>query len=129
MSIFDMLLSNAMMGEGGGGGGSGFTEISVTYANTVERGVAVYGYDEDPDTFFYVLNGIFIIDNALTVYASISTDITNAVFKCMLPTNGYVKFVTGEHVTITGDAEVIFDESYGEYLTVVTGDCSITITG
>lgn len=44
MKIFDMLLANAMMGEGGGGGGGGssdFSTVTVTIFNQTASSVVV----------------------------------------------------------------------------------------
>ena len=130
MRIYDTLISKAINGGSGGGGGGGgmFTEVSVSYQNHFNRSISLYGYTEDSQTWDYVLNGIYVVNNTLTVYATIANDVTEAMMTFLLPPNGFVMLTTGENATATGNVEVVYDENYGDYVTVVRGNGTITIT-
>ena len=128
MRIYDTLISKAINGGSGGGGGGMFTEVSVSYQNHFNRSISLYGYTEDSQTWDYVLNGIYVVNNTLTVYATIANDVTEAMMTFLLPPNGFVMLTTGENATATGNVEVVYDENYGDYVTVVRGNGTITIT-
>lgn len=114
MKIFDMLLANAMMGEGGGGGGgsSDFSTANVTVINnTYERSIfAPYSMDRDGYSWA-----------GSEAFAEAGTSTFSAILykgQCLAYIN-----LAGITVSISGD---IADDGDGYYY--ITGDCTITIS-
>ena len=108
MSIFDMLLSNAM-GEGGGGGGGGSSDFSTAQVTlTIEEGYGIYLP--------------FVSDNDTFSLPSAWHSGTREVILYKGQALGFPSDETAE-VTVTGDIEYDYDE--GEFL--ITGNGTITI--
>lgn len=123
MKIFDMLLANAMMGEGGGGGGGGgdFSTAEVTF-NATEGFFTGETYDELGASYIAALmeeNGRYIREKSLS---SSTFDLL------MLESSAPCIFVYSEPV-ITGNASAEqTPEVPGEWTVTVTGDCTITVS-
>lgn len=121
MSIYEMLLANAM-GEGGGGGGgsSDFStaQVTVTYntSYTVYRGEFIYVTDY----------GMFSTNTVETESTSTTGTYNVVLYKgvaYMFFDNGEPDYEPYTNLTLTGDLEA---DEYG-YITV-TGDGTITIS-
>ena len=114
MSIFDMLLSNAMMGEGGGGGGgsSDFSTAQVTIINNVSR--------QNAD----VIN-VFIAEGyeGLVTQAEILTG-TSTITAVLYKNHGEL-YIDG----YDGSAEATDDISYeGDGSFIISGNGTITLS-
>lgn len=106
MSIYDMLLSNAMMGEGGGGGGSSdFSTAEVT----------ISGLDAD-------MQGCFIYEEEGVAY-TYGTEFADGTYMTVLYKGMAMLYYSGEKtVAVTGSGTADQNDIY------VTGDCTITIS-
>lgn len=115
MKIYDMLLANAMMGEGGGGGGgdSDFSTAQVTFVNNTGGYINVSApiiLDEEE------------ISALLPTYSFSSSSDTTQIG---LYKGNALLLISGQYViTYTGDiTEVVANVQY-----LITGDCTITIS-
>lgn len=131
MSIFDMLLSNAMLGEGGGGGGgsSDFSTAQVTIVNNSDWHFNVFpnSIDEMVTSFYYNPTDNYFYTEDI----SVSVGATAVLNYCYLGAYGFA-MVKPNLITaaLSGNAEIVETTQYGETYEVikVTGDCTITIS-
>ena len=124
MSIYDMLLSNAMLGEGGGGGGgsSDFSTAQVTITTDTTIGF-------DGTTFID-----WIDPDALGTSSSITTEMSPKTVEFVLYKGvTYLTIYDGDFqpidktkVSVTGD--VVIAEEDGDWWFDITGDGTITIS-
>ena len=114
MSIFDMLLANAMGEGGGGGGGGGSSDFSTAQ-------VTIY-YESE----WQPLGGAFVVDeNEFTGSASGPYLTQSGETATVILYKGKASVWSSEPVTSTSGA-IEYDEAQGVY--IITGDCSITCT-
>ena len=106
MSIFDMLLANAM-GESGGGGGGGSSDFSTAEVTVID------GAD------WLSLAVPCLLNNIAAPFHSAGSSFTAILYKgvAVMPANEYIASVSG-NITFDEDEEVYF----------ITGDCTITIS-
>ena len=111
MSIYDMLLSNAMMGEGGGGGGSSdFSTADITITFTNESG-------------YQPITAPFLNDDCTATDTGLGESFHSGDTATLVLYKGKALIWSINPVTGTsGDIE--YDSDTGFY--IVTGDCSIT---
>lgn len=119
MSIFDMLLANAM-GEGGGGGGgsSDFSTAQVTMICTASSVFTLYGAFGCEDDQYYEgasagVYPLWIIDNTTNVtvkvpmyqgVSQIAFDNFPEVYNCEVVTTGDVTYDSEQNaIIVTGD--------------------------
>ena len=112
MSIFEMLLSNAMMGESGGGGGSSdFSTATVTVTA-----------DEDSDGSGW---GMFIVNDSLTDGWAVTFG-SSVTFEVVMYKNQPSVFGIGTESEIATTGDLSYDADEGTV--TVTGDGTITLT-
>ncbi len=128
MDFFDINLAKSLGGGGGGGGGGDFTTANVTL--TTAGPTMFYGYTEDADYNYETLSLLNLNDKYYT-YATFCKDYVPTTLNLkVLLIDGVGKIfgnVYQENTTVTGDAEVVFDEWYGDFCVAISGDCTITI--
>ena len=107
MSIFDMLLANAM-GESGGGGGGGSSDFSTAQ-------VTISGLDAD-------VQGCFVYEKEDVAY-TYGAEFYDGTYTIVLYKGMAYLYYSGEKtVTVTGSGTAEQNDIY------VTGDCTITIS-
>lgn len=120
MKIYDMLLANAMMGEGGGGGGGDFSTAEVTIINDTASEVTI---DNCPIVDEGELSGGIVLS------ANTESTITLILYKghtyIYAISVGGTPMEDGTGITVTGDIVNESDE-YEVYI-VVSGNGTITI--
>lgn len=130
MSIYDMLLSNAM-GEGGGGGGGGSSDFSTAQVTLITQGdyVALFS-DNDGEglstSVFYA--PIFESGEVLGYYFSFETfagDTNPSQCESTLIYHGNSITIIAEGSRVSETGAVTYDENTNKY--IVTGDCTITL--
>jgi len=112
MSIFEMLLANAMgeSGGGGGGGSSDFSTATVTITNESENGYTIVCPNlYDGEMYSDITDGDLPGDFEIVLYKG----------QCKLQIYGYDEVT----LTATGNIEV----GYGGFA-LITGDGTITIS-
>lgn len=126
MSIYDMLLSNAMMGEGGGGS-SPFNIAQVT-VNMAENEWSSWGRlqlntDED---YEYRYHGVFVYPDGTFYYDSIETEPNTSTITPLIFSDDSVSASPSMHIaSVSGNAVISEDE----YYVVISGDCTINLDG
>ena len=119
MSIYDMLLANAM-GEGGGGGGGGssdFSTATVTVMDENEYGAVING------PFLYAGYYNVIYPDVVCISPQIMSDQVNTATIVLY--NGQACIECMNSFDVSGNATKV-DADAPEAL--ITGDCTITIT-
>ena len=123
MSIFDMLLANAM-GESGGGGGGGSSDYSTAQVTVIPSGgeveVQMYNVANDDSSSYELPVGTVIILSSVNYYPTETTTYETVLYEGKSYLVPYV-----DVASISGDI-VLLDENYGLY--EITGDCTITLT-
>ena len=126
MSIFDMLLANAMgeSGGGGGGGSSDFSAAQVTIINNANETVYYTApiaveedeYDDRSPALCFASNGFADSNNTLVIKV--------ALYKgtAVITLGGGIDV---SQVTLTGDIVPLFEDGLEYY---VTGNGTITIS-
>ena len=116
MSIYEMLLSNAMMGESGGGGGGGSSDFSTAQVTATNLNEDMPYYPQLP-----IINNNAITIGAIALGAGATETFTVALYKgsCIC----YDGWITPE--SLSGNATY---DSETE-LTTITGDCSFSLGG
>ena len=123
MSIYDMLLANAM-GESGGGGGGGSSDFSTAQVTVVNNS----GYTLDAHNLCYCIEeGEFGEGSPAAIYFNLIIENGNSeTFKVPMYKGLALwdspNFTSIGSVSVTGD---ISDEGWGFY---ISGDGTITIT-
>ena len=127
MSIYDMLLANAM-GEsgGGGGGGGGSSDFSTAEVTVVAINGSVELYNSYNETEQYYTS-MYLCDDG-TLRNGINADPENSVTASLMWSSEIGDSVTlfeayGERVSETGS--VSYDAETNRY--TVWGDCTITM--
>ena len=114
MSIYDMLLANAMGESGGGGGSSDFSTAQVTITVQLEEGTSVRGrYPVVIEEEGFSAMMVFPFDNG------ISRTETIPLYK------GTCYFEVDDATTLTGTGGVSVE---GGYAVFVTGDGTLTVS-
>ena len=141
MSIFDMLLANAMMGEGGGGGGGGGSSIvhpvNVTIVNSRNDSLSFIAsavpdlVESAGNSGFYVGTGnvMKLINQESEWLPTLQSGATILPTAYILEDTAIyiVDFMSGGYTySIVGDA--IEGEVEGMKYVAITGDCTITIS-
>lgn len=114
MKIFDMLLANAMMGEGGGGGGGGGGDFSTATVTITKN--TIYQFD----VALPIVDGDYL-------YGVTGSDWATGEKQVVLYKNyceGLIITSSTDKITVTGTGGVTIDGMF----VMVTGDGTITIT-
>ena len=116
MSIFDMLLANAMgeSGGGGGGGSSDFSTATVTLVDNVGDGINF--------VIPYVCEANAMGEGSPAMIYSASMTYEAGTYTVALY-KGALMCEIVYSITTTGDITNLFENMY-----LITGDCTITIT-
>ena len=135
MKIFDMLLANAMMGEGGGGGGGGgdFPVANVTIVSTNNDAyIGSYLTVWDEAHNHNIETGICeIADGVWSNEIGFMGEVNTTVKYVLLSES--VEFTGGDTINSmvgTGAVTVVHnpDSESAPYVAIITGDCTITIS-
>ena len=114
MKIYDMLLANAMMGEGGGGGGGEFKTAQVTLKASGGSYWVYPAYTEDNN-----MQCIFKLSDGFNeTFGTDSTPVTGTL--CWIGDSG----ILDAYVVTDIEGDAIYDEETRQV--TVTGDCTIT---
>ena len=129
MSIYDMLLSNAMLGEGGGGGSSDlpFNTAQVT-VNMAENEWSSWGKLQlNPDEDYeYRYHGFFAYPDGTFSYDSIETEPNTSTITTLIFSDDSVVASPTMHIASVSGNAVISEDDYG---VVISGDCTINLDG
>ena len=127
MSIFDMLLANAM-GESGGGGGGGSSDFStaqvtVTMAeNEWESGGRVQFASEE--AIDYRFRGMFLYDDGTFYNDSLTAEPNNPTTTKAIWVGDNVEVIPNNHIaSVSGNAVITEDEGG----IIISGDCTINL--
>ena len=114
MSIFEMLLANAMgeSGGGGGGGSSDFSTAEVTITNTAEdTTIQLMGTCIDEDGL--VIDGFaYYGETTITIVLYKGSQSVNISMAELTSTNGNITGNLADGFTITGDCSIV-GKGYG----------------
>ena len=116
------------VGSGGGGGGAASFTVTLAYAEGSRKGYFYggFGYDETYGNIYE--SAIKINDN---FYASTNGQLDAGEYEVVPFTAsgaGYFGNISSETLaTVSGDAEIIYEESSESWYIKATGNCTITI--
>lgn len=130
MKIYDMLLANAMMGEGGGGGGGDGVYIPVQQIIVTVIVEGDEGATGDIDIICFEGNGavigFFLETEAMYAEYADNLSVGTHEYKPYIFPNKTIMFTTPSSVLNTSGA-ITYDSDFELY--TISGDCSITIRG
>ena len=113
---------------GGGGGGGGFPTATITLVNNDNNSTYWYGhYYMSGSPYSMIITALYDNDGQYEAYTDFPPG-TYEMSVILLGSSGYGMFqsINPESTEVTGDAEIIFDDTVGDYVVKVTGDCTIT---